>query len=79
MDSSFLISAVIIALIASSIVLEGLLSISILQLPTIRKNMRMQTEQEIYARIMEARIRLENTEVFTNMAKESPVFADILD
>jgi hypothetical protein len=41
--------------------------------------MRMQTEQEIYARIMEARIRLENTEVFTNMAKESPVIADILD
>ena len=71
MDSSFLISAVIIPLIASSMVLGGLLSISILQLPTIRKNMRMQTEQEIYARIMEARIKLENTEVFTNMAKES--------
>jgi hypothetical protein len=79
MDSSFLISAVIIPLIASSMVLGGLLSISILQLPTIRKNMRMQTEQEIYTRIMEARIKLENTEVFTNMAKESPVFADILD
>ena len=76
MDSSFLISTVIIPLIASSMVLGGLLSISILQLPTIRKNMRMQTEQEIYARIMEARIRLENTEVFTNMAKESPVFAE---
>jgi len=28
-------------------VLGGLLNISILQLPTIRKNMRMQTEQEI--------------------------------
>jgi hypothetical protein len=76
MDSSFLISAVIIPLIASSMVLGGLLSISILQLPTIRKNMRMQTEQVIYARIMEARIRLENTEVFTKMAKESPVFAE---
>jgi hypothetical protein len=76
MDSSFLISAVIIPLIASSMVLGGLLSISILQLPTIRKNMRMQTEQEIYARIMEARIKLENTETFTNMAKESPVFAE---
>ena len=57
-------------------VLGGLLSISILQLPTMRKNMRMQTEQEIYARIMEARIRLENTETFTKMAKESPVFAE---
>jgi hypothetical protein len=73
---SFLISAVIIPLISSSIVLAGLLSISILQLPTIRKNIRMQTEQEIYARIMEARIRLEDTEAFTKMAKESPVFAE---
>jgi hypothetical protein len=75
MDSS-LISTVIIPLIASSMVRGGLLRISILQLPTIRKNMRMQTEQEIYSRIMEARIRLENTETFTNMAKESPVFAE---
>jgi len=73
---SILISTVIIPLIASSMVLGGLLSISILQLPTIRKNMRMQTEQEIYSRIMEARIRLENTETFTNMAKESPIFAE---
>jgi hypothetical protein len=59
MDSSFLISTIIIPLIASSMVLGGLLSISFLQLPTIRKNIRMQTEQEIYARIMEARTRLE--------------------
>jgi hypothetical protein len=73
---SILISTVIIPLIASSMVLGGLLSISILQLPTIRKNIRMQTEQEIYSRIMEARIRLENTETFTNMAKESPIFAE---
>ena len=34
-------------------VLGGLLSISFLQLPIIRKSMRMQTEQEIYSRIME--------------------------
>jgi hypothetical protein len=73
---SFLISTVIIPLIASSMVLGGLLSISILQLPTIRRNIRMQTEQEIYSRIMEARIRLENTETFTNMAKESPIFVE---
>ena len=73
---SILISTVIIPLIASSMVLGGLLSISILQLPMIRKNIRMQTEQEIYSRIMEARIRLENTETFTNMAKKSPVFAE---
>ena len=73
---SILISTVIIPLIAYSMVLGGLLSISILQLPMIRKNIRMQTEQEIYSRIMEARIRLENTETFTNMAKESPIFVE---
>ena len=50
----------------------GLLSISFLQLPTIRKNMRREAEEQIYARIMEARIRLENTETFTKMAQESP-------
>jgi|GEM_PF-6046776 len=38
---SILISAVIIPLISYSMVLGGLLSISFLQLPTIRKNMRM--------------------------------------
>src|SRR5438094_2498625 len=73
---SFLISTVIIPLIASSMVLGGLLSISFLQLPTIRKNMRMQTEQEIYSRIIEARIRLESTDTFTKMARESPIFAE---
>jgi hypothetical protein len=73
---SFLISAVIIPLISASMVLGGLLSISFLQLPTLRKNMRMQTEQEIYSRIMEARIKLENTETFTKMATESSIFAE---
>ena len=38
--------------------------------------MRIQTEQQIYARIMEARLKLENTDAFTNMAKESPDFAE---
>jgi hypothetical protein len=73
---SFLISAVIIPLISSAMVLGGLLSISFLQLPTIRKNMRREAEEEIYTRLMEARIRLENTETFTRMAKESPIFAE---
>jgi hypothetical protein len=72
----FLISAVIIPLISSAMVLGGLLSISFLQLPTIRKNMRREAEEQMYARIMEARIRLENTETFTKMAMESPIFAE---
>ncbi len=73
---SFLISAIVIPLVSSAMVLGGLLSISFLQLPTIRKNMRREAVEQIYARIMEARIRLENTDTFTNMARESPVFAE---
>ena len=74
MDS--LISAVIIPLVGSGMVLGGLLSISIFQLPTIRRNMRREAVEQIYARIMDARMRLENNETFTNMAKESSIFAD---
>jgi hypothetical protein len=73
---SFLISAVIVPLVSSAMVLGGLLSISFLQLPTIRKNMRREAEEQLYARIMEARIKLENTETFTKMARESPIFAE---
>jgi len=39
-------------------------------------NLKMQNEQQIYSRIMEARLKLENTEEFTKMAAESPVFKD---
>ncbi len=40
------------------------------------KNLKIQSEQQIYSRIMDSRITLENTEVFTKMAKGSPVFAE---
>ncbi len=73
---SFLLSSIIIPLIGSGMVLGGLLSISVLQLPTIKRNMHREAIGQIYSRIMDARIRLENTETFTNMAKESPVFAE---
>jgi hypothetical protein len=39
-------------------------------------NLKMQNEQQIYSRILEARLRLENTEEFTKMASESPVFQE---
>lgn len=38
--------------------------------------MRLQTEQQIYARIIEARLHLENTEAFTTMAMESHIFTE---
>ena len=75
---SFLISGIIIPLISSGMVLGRSSYISILQLPTLRKNMRREAEEQIYARLMEARIRLENTETFTKMTKESPIFTERL-
>jgi len=39
-------------------------------------NLKMQNEQQIYSRILEARLKLENTDEFTKMASESPVFKD---
>jgi hypothetical protein len=62
--------------IISAFIFAGLLAVSLLQFSAVRKNMRMQSEQQIYARIMDARIRLENSEVFTKMAKESPFFSE---
>lgn len=39
-------------------------------------NLKMQSEQQIYSRIIEARLKLENTEEFSKMARESPVFME---
>ena len=60
--------------IISALIFAGQLAISILQFSPVRKNMRMQSEQQIYARIMDARIRLENSEAFKDRKGESSVF-----
>jgi hypothetical protein len=60
--------------IVSALIFVGLLAVSLLQFSAVRKNMRMQSEQQIYARIMDARVRLENSEAFTNMAKRAHSF-----
>lgn len=62
--------------IISAVIFAGILGVALLQFSMVRKSMRIQTEQQIYARIMEARLKLENTDAFTNMAKESPDFAE---
>lgn len=41
------------------------------------KTFMVQTEQQIYARIMEMKLNLENTEAFTKIAMENPIFAEI--
>lgn len=57
-------------------ILTSILVISLWQFSTVKKEMRIQTQQQTYAKIVEARLNLEKTETFTKMAKESQVFAD---
>jgi hypothetical protein len=59
-------------------ILAALLGLSLMQFSSVKKSMRIQSEQQIYARIIESRMKLENTEAFTKMAKESPLFAERL-
>ena len=71
----------------SLIIVAGLFVVAIVNFSIVRKNMqkqseqwlknlKMQSEQQIYSRIMDVRLKLENTETFTRMAKESPVFEE---
>jgi hypothetical protein len=68
-------------------IVAGLFVMALLNFSTLRKsmqrqseqqikNLKAQTEQQIYSRIMDARLKLESTETFTKMAKESPIFAE---
>ncbi len=60
----------------SAAIFAGLLGVSLWQFSIVRKNMRAQTEQQIYASILQLRTKLEDTEVFTNMAKESELYRE---
>jgi len=60
----------------SSIIFAGLLGVSLMQFSIVRKNMRIQTEGQIYARMIEARLKLENSDSFTFMARESTQFLE---
>ncbi|MER5176085.1 MAG: hypothetical protein ABJB73_09975 [Candidatus Nitrosocosmicus sp.] len=59
-------------------ILASLLGLTLLQFSSLKKNMSIQSEQQIYARVIESRMKLENTEAFTKMAKESALFAERL-
>ena len=69
-------------------IIAGLFIMALMNFSTARKNMQMQSEQQIknlkmqseqqlYSRIMDARLKLESTNAFTKMAKESPIFAEV--
>jgi hypothetical protein len=57
-------------------VVAGLFVMALMNFSTMKKNMQKQSEQQIYSRIMDARLKLENTDAFTKMATESPVFQE---
>ena len=70
-------------------IVSGLLVLAFLNFSNAKKNMqreseqqianlKIQSEQQIYSRIIEARLKLENTEEFTKMASESSIFRDVL-
>ena len=60
-------------------ILAALFDMSLLQFSSVKRSMRIQSEQQIYARVIETRMKLENTEAFTKMAKENQLFAERLD
>lgn len=60
----------------SAMIFSGILVVSILQFSNVRKNMKIQSEQQIYTKIIEARLGIENTQAFTNMARQSPSFRE---
>jgi hypothetical protein len=49
---------------------------TILLIITIKKN-RFEGEYQLYGRILDARTKIQNTEIFTNMAKESSLSREI--
>ncbi|MCH7967509.1 MAG: hypothetical protein IIB02_08890 [Thaumarchaeota archaeon] len=63
----------------SATIFGGILIVSILQFSNVRKNMKIQSEQQIYSKVIEMRLKLENNDVFINMVKQSPIFAKRLD
>jgi hypothetical protein len=56
-------------------ILVALFGLSLLQFSSVKEGMRIQSEQQVYARVIEARMRIENTDAFTRMAKENEMFA----
>ena len=71
----------------SVIIVSGLLVFAFINFSITRKNiqrqseqqianLKIQNEQEIYSKIIEARLKLQNTKEFTKMASESDVFRE---
>ena len=69
MDFSEITTIIIVGILAA------LYGMSLLQFSSVKRSMRIQSEQQVYARVIETRMKLENTEAFTRIAKENELFA----
>jgi type II secretory pathway pseudopilin PulG len=64
MDFSEITNMIIVGILAA------LFGMSLLQFSSVKGSIRIQSEQQIYARVIETRMKLENTEAFTKMAEK---------
>lgn len=62
--------------VVTAAIFTGLVSVSLLQFLSVRRNIRNESELHIYTRVLRARTDLENSDAFTEIAKESPVFSE---
>jgi hypothetical protein len=65
MDFSEITNMIIVGILAS------LFGMSLLQFSSVKKSMRIQSEQQIYARIIETRMKLENTKRLQKWQKKT--------
>ncbi len=58
------------------VILSTILTISVWQLRLVKRELRIQTSQQIYSRLIETRMNLEKTTSFTKIAQDSPLFLE---
>lgn len=60
--------------LATAGIFTALVFVTLLQFLSVRRNIRDEGELHVFTRVLRARTEIENSEAFTEMAKESPVF-----
>ena len=58
------------------VILSTILTISVWQFRLVKRELRIQTSQQIYSRLIETRMNLEKTTSFTKIAQDSPLFLE---
>jgi hypothetical protein len=58
------------------VILSTILTISVWQFRLVKRELRIQTSQQVYSRLIETRLNLEKTTSFTKIAQDSPLFLE---